>query len=104
MLASPGNANFAADFWHNDQLEETNHDDALWGYVVRAAEEYRTRNVEQWDDPVLNRLYRMGAYDWVAPDHHTMQGTQAICYALALSLRLWARIRGIESQVRRSRF
>ena len=104
MIARPGQADFEAVRWRDDDLQEVHNDDALWGFAVRAHEEYRLRDPTQWNDAVLNRLFRMGTLDWASPDHRTHQGTQSIRFATAMGSRLYSRIRGIESQVCDVRF
>ena len=50
--------------WKNDQLEDLHNDDALWGFMIRASEEYRLMDHTKLRDPVMRSLLRMGIFDW----------------------------------------
>jgi hypothetical protein len=96
--------NFDESIWHRDTLGEAHHDDALWGFAVRAAEEFRLHSPQQWNDPVLHRLFLMGTRDWTNPDKRQPQATQGIRFATVMGSRLLPRILAIEGMVCRSRF
>ena len=99
MLARQGQADFDERTWHNDQLMELHHDDALWGFNVRVAEELHLWG-NDINDPTLRCLFHMGAYNWHSPDNRMAAATQGIRFANAMGSRLFHRIRSIEGQVR----
>ena len=100
----PGEDRFSETRWHNDVLEECYNDDALWGYVVRVGEELRLRNLGDWTDPVLYRLFRMGVDDWTKLDHRTNVAIQATRFTTAMASCLTCRIMEGEDRVCPSRF
>ncbi len=85
--------------WEHDELPNLNNNDALWGFMIRAAAETTRHTSEQMRDPVLHRLFTMGIYDWVKPNDLSWQNTQMIRYSTAMGLALWKRIRGLEREV-----
>ena len=102
MLARQGQVDFDERTWHNDQLMEPHHDDALWGFNICVAEEPCLWG-NDIDDPTLCCLFYMGAYDWHSPVNRMAAVTQGIRFANAMGSRLFHRIRSIEGQVRRCR-
>ena len=78
---------FNAVDWNEDPF-----DDALWAYSIRAFEEWRNRNVDQWLDPIVDRLMLMGCPDWVDPDNRTASSIQSMRFATVWGLRLQQRI------------
>ena len=102
MLAHPGMADFNKRTWHDDQLMELHHNDALWGFNVHVAEELCLWG-NDIDNLTLRCLFHMGAYDWHSPDNRMATATQGIQFTNAMGSRLFHRIRSVEGQVRRCR-
>ena len=38
-------------------MDEVHYDDALWAYTIRAFEEWKNRDVNRWNDPIIDRLF-----------------------------------------------
>jgi len=85
--------------WKNDQLEDLHNDDALWGFMIQASEEYRLMDHTKLCDPVMRSLLRMGIYDWKGEDHCLHQTTPAMRHATTMATRLLARTMTLEDQV-----
>ena len=51
---------FNAVEWNEDPFDKIHFDNVLWAYSIRAFEEWRNCDVDQWLDPVVNRLMLMG--------------------------------------------
>ena len=83
----------------NDILGECHYDDRLWGYAIRTAETWRTSDREQWRDPVLALLFRMGSFNWEGEDKLMNQAKQAIRLGTATSVRIWNRVIEIQERV-----
>ena len=94
----PGDAAFQEARWKRDVLQECYNDDALWGYMIRLADELKSKTLEV-DDPVLKRLLRMGIFDWEGEDKRLHQATQAIRHSTALSGRILAQVLELETKV-----
>ena len=78
--------------WNEDPFDEVHFDDALWAYSIRAFEEWRNRDVNQWMDPIVDRLMLMGCPDWVDPDNRTASSIQLMRFATVWGSRLQQRI------------
>jgi hypothetical protein len=104
MLYECPRENFDTHIWERDNLGECHNDDALWGYIIRVAEEFRIHNPQQWNDPVLHRLFMMGTRDWANPDKRLPQATQGVRFATVMGSRIFRRVLAIEGMVCRSRF
>ena len=85
--------------WKNDQLEDLHNNDALWGFMIRASEEYRLMDHTKLRDPVMCSLLRMGIFDWKGEDHCLHQTTPAMRHATAMATRLLACTMTLEDQV-----
>jgi hypothetical protein len=85
--------------WRFDNLPDAHSDDRLWGYMIRAAEEFR---LGQPEDPVLYDLMRMGIFDWRGDNDNPRlnQATQAIRHSTALASRILPQILNVEKKVR----
>jgi len=77
----------------NDILRECHYDDRLWSFVIRTAETWRTSDRDQWRDPVLALLFRMGLFNWEGEDKLMNQAKQAIHLGTATSVQIWNRVR-----------
>ena len=86
------NGAFNAVEWNKDPFDEVHLDDALWAYSIRAFEEWRNRDVDQWLDPVINCLMLMGCPDWVNPDNWTVSSIQSMRFEMVWGLHLQQRI------------
>ena len=95
----PTREEFDEQVWRNDALDECHQEDMLWGYVVRAFEEFRHRDVNVWTDPVYNQLILMGCVDWLGPNRPGDQAVKAIRFSTALGSRIFHRIVRLEDQV-----
>ena len=71
---------------------EVHFDDALWAYSIRAFEEWRNCDVNQWLDPVVDCLMLMGCPDWVNPDNWTASSIQPMWFVTVWGPRLQQRI------------
>ena len=78
--------------WNEDPFDEVHFDDALWAYSIRAFEEWRNHNVDQWMDPIVDCLMLMGCLDWVDPDNRTASSIQSMRFAMVWGSRLQQRI------------
>ena len=78
--------------WNEDPFNEIHYNDALWAYTIRAFEEWRNHNVDQWTDPIVNRLMLMGFPDWVDPDCCQLARIQAMQFVMVFGLHLQQRI------------
>ena len=67
---------FNAVDWNEDPF-----DNALWAYSIRAFEEWRNCDVDQWMDPIVDRLMLMGCPDWVNPDNRMASSIQSMRFA-----------------------
>ena len=76
----------------NDILGECHYNDRLWGFAIRTTETWRTSDRDQWRDPVLALLFRMGLFNWEGEDKLMNQAKQAICLGTATSVRIWNRV------------
>ena len=85
--------------WKNNQLEELHNDDALWGFMIWALEEFRLMDHTKLRDPVMSRLLQMGIYDWRGEDHRLHQSTPAMHHATPMATQLLARTMTLEDQV-----
>jgi len=83
----------------NDILGECHYDDRLWGFAIRTTETWRTSDREQWRDPVLALLFRMGSFNWEGEDKLMNQVKQAIRLGTATSVRIWNRVVEIQEWV-----
>jgi len=83
----------------NDILRECHYDDRLWGFTIRTAETWRTSDRDQWRDPVIGLLFRMGSFNWEGEDKLMNQAKQAICLGTATSVRIWNRVMEIQDRV-----
>ena len=86
------NGAFNAVEWNEDPFDEVHFDDTLWAYSIRAFEEWRNRDVDQWLDPIVNRLMLMGCPDWVETDNRMAASIQAMRFAMVWGLCLQQRI------------
>ena len=64
--------------WSEDPLDEAHYDDALWGYTICAFEEWKNRDVAQWNDPIIDWLFLMGCPDWMGVNNCTVSGVQTM--------------------------
>jgi hypothetical protein len=69
------------------------------GFHHSSAEEHRLRSPQQWNDPVLHRLFQMGTEDWMNPDKCLPQATQGVRFATVMGLRIFRRVLAIEGMV-----
>jgi len=83
----------------NDILGECHYDDRLWGFAIRTAETWRTSDRDQWRDPVIGLLFRMGSFNWEGEDKLMNQAKQAIHLGTATSVRIWNRVMEIQERV-----
>jgi len=83
----------------NDILGECHYDDRLWGFAIRTAKTWRMSDRDQWRDPVLALLFRMGSFNWEGKDKLMNQAKQAICLGTATSVRIWNRVMEIQERV-----
>ena len=83
----------------NDILGECHYDDRLWGFAIRTAKTWRTSDRDQWRDPVLALLFRMGSFNLEGEDKLMNQAKQAIHLGMATSVRIWNRVIEIQEQV-----
>jgi len=83
----------------NDILGECHYDDRLWGFAIRTAKTWRTSNREQWRDPVLALLFRMGSFDWEGEEKLMNQVKQAVRLGTATSVQIWNRVLEIQERV-----
>ena len=83
----------------NDILGECHYDDRLWGFAIRTAETWRTSDRDQWRDPVLALLFRMGLFNWEGKDKLMNQVKQAIRLGTATSVQIWNRAMEIQERV-----
>jgi hypothetical protein len=86
--------------WNEDCFDELHYDDALWAYTIRAFEAWKNRDVDQWDDPVVDRLMLMGCPDWIDPNARMPASIQAMRFATVFGERLMQRIIKNEVEVR----
>ena len=96
----PGQDRFELLRWKIDSLSEAHYDDKLFGYSVRVSERLRTRDPGLFSDNVLYTLFRMGIYDWEAPNKRNDQAMQAMHHSTAMADCLLQRIRDLEVAVR----
>ena len=86
--------------WNEDPFIEIHFDDALWAYTIRAFEEWKNHDVDQWTDPIVDCLMLMGCPDWIDPDCCMSAGIQAMWFAMVFGLCLQQRIIRGEVEVR----
>ena len=86
--------------WANDSLSECNHEDALWGFAIRASEELEKTLQTQVDDLVLYRLFHMGLFNWSGKNKLQEMASQGVRFAAVVATRLFARILRMEEKVR----
>ena len=46
-------------------FDDLHYDNTLWAYMIRAMEEWQNCDVIHWNNPVFDRLFIMGAEDWM---------------------------------------
>jgi len=80
----------------NNILSECHYDDWLWGYAIRTAKTWRTSNRDQWRDPILALLFRMGSFNWEGKDKLMNQAKQAVWLSTATSVRIWNQVMEIQ--------
>ena len=95
----PGRERFVETQWLNDTLVECHHDDRLWGFTCRLAEELRVREVGSFNDPVLFALMRMGTFDWKDQNKRGAGSTQAMRHSTVMASRLHRRINELDENV-----
>ena len=83
----------------NNILGECHYNDRLWGFAIRTGETWRTSDRDQWRDPVLALLFRMGLFNWEGEDKLMNQAKQAICLGMATSVQIWNRVMEIQERV-----
>jgi hypothetical protein len=86
--------------WDEDPLDEVHYDDALWAYTIKAFEDWKARDVDHWNDPIIDRLFLMGGPDWHHPDAQTNAGIQTMRFGLVVLSRLQKLIHQLEDKVR----
>ena len=84
---------------HAEVLSDCYNDDTLWGYSIRAATELEDIASDRLNDPVLDRLIRMGIFDWKEPNELTHEASRVVRYTMVVTFRLLQRILSLEQQV-----
>jgi len=56
--------------WKNDQLEDLHNNNALWGFMIRASEEFRLMDHTKFRDPVMRRLLQTLGAEGVIPGRY----------------------------------
>ena len=76
-----------------------NLDDRLWANMIWGGEQLHWMDRGCVNDPVLINLLWIGIFDWLAPNNHLHQTTQAIWHLTALHLRILPRVLVLEDRV-----
>ena len=82
-----------------DCLSDCDSDDALWGFAIRSSSELEKTTLDRVDDPVLDRLFRMGFFDWPGKGKLLGGVLRGIRYSSVLAFRLLGRILQWEQKV-----
>ena len=91
---------FNVDAWRSTTLDNCHFDDAIWGYTVRAFDDWSNRDPSRWNDPVLDNLFIMGSLDWIGENHRYAQSIQSMWFALVLGSQLKMELVWLEDLVR----
>ena len=84
-----------------DSLPEFHNTDAIFGFEIRAHLQYRAFQNEDVENGQLNRILRIGLYDWTGVDRIGNRGfpPYPMRYAAVLGAQLLDRIRYLENRV-----
>ena len=88
--------------WTNETMPNLQASDQLWAYAIRAHDELRLLEADQYgpvDDPVLVRLFQLGLYDWKGLDSRSDEETVSMRQATTLAMRMMKRTLRLEQQV-----
>ena len=67
--------------------------------MIRASEEFRLVDWQEVKDPVMQRLMKMGIFDWKNEDTRLNQSVAPMRHATALGSRLLGRLLQVEKKV-----
>ena len=81
-------------------MDDCHFDDAIWGYTVRAFDDWQNWDPSQWNDPVFDNLVIMGSWDWIRENHRFQQSIQSMRFTLVLGSRLKMELMRLEDLVR----
>ena len=76
-------------FWVNETMPNLQASDQLWAYAIRAHDELRLLEADQYgpvDDPVLVRLLQLGLYDWKGLDGRSDKETNSMRQTTTLAM------------------
>src|SRR6266705_6774245 len=88
--------------WRSKTLSNLRAADELWAYNIRAHDEFRLLEADQYgpvNDAVLLRLFKLGLYDWKGLDERSVEETEAMRLLSTMVMRMMQRILLCEKQV-----
>ena len=87
--------------WWRDMYPNLFFDDWLWANMIWGAEWLHWVDWNKVNDPVLINLFHIGILDWMGPNNHLHQATQAIQQLTAMHIRTFPCILKLENWVRK---
>ena len=69
-------------------------------YTIRAFEEWKSRDVARWNDPIIDQLFLMGCPDWTGVDNRMVSGIQTMRFGTVVLSRVIPLIHALENKVR----
>ena len=88
LYKCPAQEVFNIDAWWSTTLDNCHFDDAIWGYTIRAFNDWKNWDLSRWNDPVLDDLFIMGLLDWIGENHRYAQSIQSMRFTLVLGSQL----------------
>src|SRR6266705_6396725 len=87
--------------WKTRTMSNLRAADELWAYNIRAHDEFRLHEADQFgpvNDAVLLRLFQLGLYDWKGLDDRSADETEAMRLSSTMAMRMMQRILLLEKQ------
>src|SRR6266705_1263524 len=88
--------------WKTRTMSNLRAADELWAYNIRAHDEFRLLEADQYgpvNDAVLLRLFQLGLYDWKGLDDCSADETEAMRLSSTMAMRMMQRVLSLEKQV-----
>jgi len=88
--------------WKTKTLSNLRAADELWAYNIRAHDEFRLLEANEYgpvNDAVLLRLFKLGLYDWKGLDDRSADKAEAMRLSSTMAMRMMQRILLCEKQV-----